>query len=61
MMLVLTRRVSEKIEIGENIRIVVLGIEGKQVKLGFEAPRSIRILRSELRDRMNKEKENEES
>lgn len=60
-MLVLTRRVSEKIEIGENIRIVVLGIEGKQVKLGFEAPRSIRILRSELRDRMNKEKENEES
>jgi carbon storage regulator len=48
-MLVLSRKEGERIRIGEDISIVVLGIDsGGQVKLGIEAPRSTRILREEI-------------
>ena len=38
----------EKICIGNNITITVLGIHGNVLKLGIEAPRGVRVLRSEL-------------
>ena len=47
-MLVLTRRLGEAITIGEDIKITVVDIDGNQVKLGVEAPRSIEIYREEL-------------
>ena len=47
-MLVLRRKVDENIRIGEDISIRVLSIDGTTVKLGFDAPRNIRILREEL-------------
>jgi carbon storage regulator len=47
-MLVLTRRLGEAITIGEQIKITVVDIDGNQVKLGVEAPRSIEIYREEL-------------
>ena len=47
-MLVLTRRAGERISIGDNIEIVVRRVTGNRVTLGVEAPRDIRILRSEL-------------
>lgn len=47
-MLVLTRRTDEAVLVGDTIRVTVLGIEGDKVKLGVEAPISIRILREEL-------------
>lgn len=47
-MLVLTRRPGEALTIGEDIRIVVLAIEGERVRLGIEAPRTILVLRQEL-------------
>ncbi|MCS7255165.1 MAG: carbon storage regulator CsrA [Thermomicrobium sp.] len=47
-MLVLTRRPGEALVIGQDIRLVVLGVEGERVKLGIEAPREIAIVRSEL-------------
>lgn len=37
-MLILTRRPGESLYLGENIRITVLGIQGRQVKLGLEVP-----------------------
>jgi carbon storage regulator len=49
-MLVLTRRKNESIQIGENIEIKVLGMEGDQVKLGIHAPKSIDIHRKEVYD-----------
>ena len=49
-MLVLMRRLNEKIYINDNVCIQVLQIEKNQVKLGFEAPREIRILRGEVKD-----------
>jgi carbon storage regulator len=47
-MLVLTRKLGESITIGENIKILIVDIEGHQVKIGIEAPRSIEIYREEL-------------
>jgi carbon storage regulator len=47
-MLALTRRVGESIEIGDNVRIMVVGIIGGQVKIGIDAPKEINVRRSEL-------------
>lgn len=48
-MLVLTRKLNERIVIGDNIRITVVEIRGHSVRLGFEAPSDVTILREELR------------
>lgn len=47
-MLVLTRKVNEAIQLGEEITITVVSIEGDRVKIGIDAPRSMRIFRKEL-------------
>lgn len=47
-MLVLSRRVGEKIIIGDTITITVLEVRRGQVKIGVEAPRSVLIYRAEL-------------
>lgn len=47
-MLVLTRKVGEKICIGDDITITVVEIDRGKVRLGFEAPREVQIMRSEL-------------
>ena len=47
-MLVLTRRLGESITIGDNVKLIVVEIDGNQVKLGIEAPREIEIYREEL-------------
>ncbi len=45
-MLVLARKASETIQIGDNITVKVLSIRGGQVKLGIEAPSGVRVSRS---------------
>lgn len=47
-MLVLTRKTNEVIVVGDDIRISVLEIDGDKVKIGVEAPISMRIFREEL-------------
>jgi carbon storage regulator len=47
-MLVLTRKTNERIVIGDNIRITVVGVRGSHVRLGIEAPPEVTILRDEL-------------
>ena len=46
-MLILTRKVGETVLIGENIRIMVVQVRGKQVRLGIEAPPDLLVLRTE--------------
>ena len=47
-MLTLTRKIGESVCIGDEIRIVVKEIKGKQVRLGIVAPRDIYVCREEL-------------
>ncbi|QDU97033.1 carbon storage regulator [Lignipirellula cremea] len=47
-MLVLTRKLKQEIQIGDNIRIVVQQIKGNTVRIGIEAPSEVAIRRGEL-------------
>lgn len=47
-MLVLTRKLMEKLFIGDDICITVVRLEGGQVRLGIEAPREVLVVRAEL-------------
>jgi|GEM_PF-1909065 len=48
-MLVLTRKLDESLRIGDNIKITVLRVKGNTVRIGIEAPRDVRVVRSELK------------
>jgi carbon storage regulator len=47
-MLVLSRRLSQQVMIGPDIRITIVKLDRNQVRLGIEAPRGITVLREEL-------------
>jgi carbon storage regulator len=46
--LVLTRKSSQSIMIGDDIEVSVLAIAGEKVRIGIEAPREIPVLRREI-------------
>ena len=54
-MLILTRKLGEKINIGDDITVTLVGIKGTQVKLGIEAPKHIKIHRQEIYERIREE------
>lgn len=47
-MLVLTRKVGEALTIGSEVTVRLIRINGNQVRLGIEAPESVKVFRSEL-------------
>lgn len=47
-MLVLSRRVGESIVVGDDITVTVLEVRGDVVRVGIDAPRSVRVHRAEL-------------
>ncbi len=47
-MLVLTRKIEQEIQIGQNITIKILKVKGRSVQIGIEAPGEVRILRGEF-------------
>lgn len=55
-MLVLSRKTTEQIWIGDEIVLTVLGMQGSRVRLGISAPRDIAIRRSELDSRPDSER-----
>ena len=54
-MLVLTRKLGESIVIGNNVRITVLDLQGKQIRLGIDAPPEISVHRGEVYERIEAE------
>lgn len=47
-MLILTRRLGESLFVGEDIKITVLSVQGKQVRLGLEVPSQTTVYREEV-------------
>lgn len=56
-MLILTRRVGETLNIGDAIQLTVLGIKGKQVRIGINAPKHIPVHREEVLERIKRKKQ----
>ena len=54
-MLILTRKVGESITIGDEVKITVLGIHGRQVRLGIIAPQKVVVHREEIYVRIQEE------
>ena len=53
-MLILTRRAGETLVIGSSIRVTVVGVRGDQVRIGIDAPKSVRVHRQELYERIER-------
>lgn len=54
-MLILTRRVGEVINIGDEIEVTIMGTNGYEVKLGIEAPKNVPVHREEVYLRIKEE------
>lgn len=53
--LILTRRIGEKLVMDNDIEVVILGMKGNQVRLGIKAPKHIVVDRQEIHERKIKE------
>jgi carbon storage regulator len=53
--LVLTRKLGESIVIGNHVRVTVLDMQGKQIRLGIEAPTEVSVHRGEVYERIEAE------
>jgi carbon storage regulator len=50
-MVILTRRITEQIQVGDDITIAILGIQGNCVRIGIEAPKALSVDREEVYER----------
>ena len=56
--MILTRRIGETLNIGDDVQVTVLGIKGNQVRIGVNAPKEIPVHRFEIYQKIQAEKEN---
>ena len=56
-MLILTRRVGESIMIGDDTKVVVLSVQGSQVRVGIDAPSDVIVHREEIYERIQRERQ----
>ena len=57
-MLILTRKLNESIVIGNDIEVKIVKIQGNQVHIGIDAPKSISVYRHELYEQVMQENQN---
>jgi carbon storage regulator len=53
--LILTRRIGETITIGADIAVTVMGVKGKQVRIGIDAPRDVVVHREEIVEKIKRD------
>jgi carbon storage regulator len=58
-MLILTRRVGEAVIIDGDIKVVVMGVKGNQVRVGVSAPTEVEVHREEVFKRIEQERNRE--
>ena len=56
-MLILTRKTEQQIKIGEDITLTIIEVKGDQVKIGVEAPKTVKVYRKEVCDAIQDEHE----
>jgi carbon storage regulator len=56
-MLILSRKAGEKLMIGDNVELTILGIKGNQVRVGVSAPKDVPVHREEVYLRIQSEKQ----
>lgn len=56
-MLILTRKAGESLIINDNIEIKIVEVCGDKIKIGIQAPKDVPVLRAELRQTMESNKE----
>jgi len=56
-MLVVTRKTNAKVLIGDDITVQIVAVRGSSVRLGIEAPANVRVLREEVKARIDRERE----
>ena len=54
-MLILSRKINEKIMIGDDVSISIIEIRGDQVRIGVDAPKSVKVFRQEVFDAIKAE------
>ena len=54
-MLILSRKVNEKVVIGDDITISIIEVRGDQVRIGIDAPKKIKVFRQEVFDAIKEE------
>ena len=55
-MLILTRRIGEKVIIGENVTVTILALQGNQIRVGIDAPKEVKVHREEIYQKIQSER-----
>ena len=54
-MLILSRKINEKIMIGDEITVSIIEVRGDQVRIGIDAPKNVKVFRQEVFDAIKAE------
>jgi len=54
-MLILSRKVNEKVVIGDDITVSIIEVRGDQVRIGIDAPKKVKVFRQEVFDAIKAE------
>lgn len=51
-MLILTRRLGETVVVGNDVSVTIIGVRGRQIRLGIRAPKNVAVQRKEIYERI---------